>query len=150
MAEVFASASAAVGVAAAAGQLIDGIRKLKTFCSEVRDIPGDIKDTIEDLASLTDVLEYVEIQLAQNTATLAIQSGILRQLLTNLEQVSRHASEVLKDMNAEVEKNKGWGRVKAVGMKTKLERAIQRVERVQNYLVLALVTDNRQDILPHV
>ena len=143
MAEGFATASAAVGVAAAAGQLIDGILKLRAFCLELREVPEDIQNAVDDLASLIDVLECVQLEISQDSFVQAFNVGISRKLLASLEQSSQYVGEVLHEMQAKLEKKMRWGRVKVIGLKKKLEKSALRAQNAQNLLLITLATDNR-------
>ncbi|KAF2094941.1 hypothetical protein NA57DRAFT_60343 [Rhizodiscina lignyota] len=142
MAEVLATASAVVGVAAAAGQLIDGIAKLKAFCAQIRDIPNDIQNIVDDLSTLTDVLDFVQAEMGQ-ASYFPSNPGATAKVLSNLQQSSQQVQEVLKQMQAQVGKKKYWGRVKAVEMKRKLDKAALRLQNVQNMLLVSLTIDNR-------
>ena len=67
MAEVFGVVSARVGVAAAAGQLIDGIMKLHSFCLQIRDIPEDIQAAVDDLPMTSEVLDFIQVEMRHET-----------------------------------------------------------------------------------
>ena len=68
MAEVFGAVSAGIGVAAAAGQLINGILKLHSFCSQLRDVPDDIQDAVEDLSVTIDILQHLQAEMGHGVS----------------------------------------------------------------------------------
>lgn len=142
MAEVFATASAAVGVAAAAGQLIDGIAKLSAFCSQIRYIPDDIQNAVEDLSTMVEILDFVQAEIGQECQP-PLNFGPSMKVLASLQQSSRQVGEVLQEMQMKIGTKKYWSRIKAVGMKRKLEKTTLRVQSVQSMLLVALATDNR-------
>jgi hypothetical protein len=144
MAEVLGVVSAGVGVAAAAGQLIDGIMKLHSFCSQIRNIPDDIQTAVDDLSTMVEVLEFVQVEMGHET--LPPQSWNLSsfmRVLSNLQQSSQQVGEVLEEMRTKLGKKKYWGRIKAVGMTKKLEKAGKRVENAQRMVLILLAAENR-------
>ncbi|KAI9659852.1 MAG: hypothetical protein M1821_001203 [Bathelium mastoideum] len=143
MAEIFATASAAIGVAAAAGQLIDGITKLKAFCTEIRDVPDEIQETTEDLFMLIGVLEAVRREIGQLSSLSEPELGASGRVLVHLQRGLQHVGEVLLEMQEKIRKKKRWDRVRAVGMKRKLEKSVSRVQSVQNLLLVILTTETR-------
>lgn len=144
MAEVFGTVSAAVGVAAAAGQLIDGIMKLHSFCSQIRNIPDDIQTAVDDLATMVEVLEFVQVEMDHEFFP-SQPSHLSRpmKVLSNLQQSSQEVGEVLEEMRNKLGKKKYWGRIKAMGMIKKLETAAKRVENAQRMFLILLAAENR-------
>jgi len=142
MAEAFATSTAVVGLVAAAGQLIDGIMKLNTFCSQIRDLPKEIQDSLEDLSIMSETLAFVKAGIGKDS-TQAVTSGTSAKILTSLLKSVEYIGEVLKEMQLKVGKRKHWGRVKAVGMKNKLEKAVARVQNAHLMLLVSLTTENR-------
>ena len=144
MAEVFGVVSAGVGVAAATGQLIDSIMKLHSFCSQIRNIPDDIQTAVDDLSTMVEVLEFVQVEMDHETLPphpSNLSSSM--KVLSNLQQSSQQVGEVLEEMRMKVEKKKYWGRIKAVGMTKKLEKAGKRVENAQRMVLILLAAENR-------
>ena len=144
MAEVFGVVSAGVGVAAAAGQLIGGIMKLHSFCSQIRDIPDDVQNAVDDLSLMTEVLEYIQTGMGdENVAHQPSSLPSFMRMLSNLQQSSQQVEQVLEELRTKLGKKKFWGRIKAVGMTNKLERAAKRVENTQRIVILLLTAENR-------
>lgn len=144
MAEVFGAVGAGVGVAAATGQLIDSIMKLHSFCSQIRNIPDDIQTAVDDLSTMLEVLEFVQVEMGHET--LPLQPSNLSssmKVLSNLQQSSQQVGEVLDEMRIKLGKKKYWGRIKAVGMIKKLEKAAKRVENAQRMVLIMLAVENR-------
>lgn len=144
MAEVFGIIGAGVGVVAAAGQLIDGIMKLQSFCSQIQNIPEDIQTAVDDLSTMVEVLELVQIEMGHETLSLrpSNHSSFLK-VLSNLEQSSQQVGEVLEEMRTKLGKKRYWGRMKAVGLIKKLEKATKRVENAQRMVLILLAVENR-------
>jgi len=147
MAEVFAAASAAIGIVAATGQLIDGIVKLNTFCKDIRDIPDDIQNVVEDLVSLHEVLDSIQAEMCQGGPVDRVDPRSSAKVLANLKQSSRQVDEVLKEMQQKLGKKRYWGRVKAIGMRRKLEKAVFRTRSAQSLMLMMLTTDCRCQLL---
>ena len=148
MAEVLGVVSAGVGVAAAAGQLIDGIMKLYRFCSQIRNIPDDIQAAVDDLSTMVEVLEFVQMEMGRESFSL--QSSKLScstKVLSLLVLSSQQVGEVLEKMRVTLGNKKYWGRVKAIGMTRKLEKAAKRVEYAQGIFSLWLTLENRSTAL---
>lgn len=144
MAEVFAVVSAGVGVTAAAGQLIDGIVKLHSFCSQVRNLPDDIQTAVDDLSIMVEVLEFVQVEMGPETLVpQPSNSSSSMKVLSNLQKSSQQVGEVLEEMRIKLGKKKYWGRIKAVGMTKKLEKAAKRVENAQRMVLVLLAAENR-------
>lgn len=144
MAEVFGVIGAGVGVAAAAGQLIDGIIKLHSFCSQIQNIPNDIQNAVDELATIVEVLEYVQIEMAHGTLPLQPSNHLSSmKVLSNLQESSQQIGEVLEDMRIKLGEKKYWGRIKAVGLTRKLEKAAKRVENAQRMVLILLAVENR-------
>jgi hypothetical protein len=146
MAEIFASASAAVGVAAAGGQLFDGIAKLSAICLEVRDIPADIRSAVDDLSALSEVLDSTQLEIDQDTLLRTLDPTVSKKVLAGLQQNSQSVSNMLHVMETNVKEKKLWGRIKAVGKKKKLGKSLSRSQSDQILLLLALATDNRYEV----
>jgi hypothetical protein len=146
MAEVFATAGAAISLAAVAGQLIDGIVKLRAFCNEICDLPNEIKDAVYDLSSLTEIVDSVQLQVKQEMMPDMSTSQTTFKVLDSLEQCSQDVSKVLEEMKIKIGNKKVWGRVKALGLKRRLERLTARAQKVQNFLLIMLAIDNRYEI----
>lgn len=144
MAEVFAVVSAGVGVAAAAGQLIDGIMKLHSFCSRIRNIPDEIQTAVDDLSTMAEVLEFIQVEMNEEKF-LYQPSNIASfvKVLSNLEQCTQQVEEVFEEMRTKLGEKKLWGRIKAVGMTKKLEKAAKRVENAQRMVIMLLAVENR-------
>lgn len=144
MAEIFGAVSAGVSFAAATGQLIDGIMKLHSFCSQIRDIPDDIQTAVDDLSTMVEVLEFVQVEMGHEILSPQppnLSSSL--KVLSNLEQSSQQVGEVLEEMQRKLGKKRYWGRIKAVGMTRKLEKAAKRVENAQRMVLILLAAENR-------
>ena len=142
MAEVvFGAVSAGIGVAAAAGQLIDGIMKLYSFCSQLRDIPDDIQIAVNDLSTLIEVLEFVQVEMSSDTPLSS--STMSMKVLSNLKQSSHQVADVLQEMRINIGRRRYWGRIKAVGMKEKLEKAAKRVDNAQRLVLMLIAAESR-------
>ena len=143
MAEIFATGSAAIGVAAAIGQLIDGVTKLRAFCQDVQEIAEDFQSAVENLASLADVLDIVRIEINQNCSLEGANFEVPRKILASLEESSQDVGEVLQEMEAKLAKKRKGGRIRALDLKRKLEKSVKRVQEARDLLMMTLVIGNR-------
>ena len=144
MAEILGAVGAGVGLAAATSQLIDGIMKLHSFCSQIRNIPSDIQTAVDGFATLLQVLEFVQFELSHEILPprpSSLSSSMI--VLSNLQQSSQQVGEVLKEMQLKLGKKKYWGSIKVAGMTKRLEKAAKQVENAQRMVVVLLAAENR-------
>ena len=145
MAEVFGVVSAGLGVGAAAGQLIDGIVKLRSFCLQVRDIPEDIQVAVDQLSTMIDVLQFVgDAMMYESRSPHSVNLSV--RVLSNFKESSQQVGEVLEEMRLKLGTKKYWGRIKAVGMTKKLEKAARRSERAERMIQTFLAAQNRHGV----
>lgn len=144
MADLLGAVGAGIGVAAAAGQLIDGILKLHSFCSQFRDISEDVQFALDDLSAMAELFEIIQAEISEeivphHSAVNTISTKVFSILSKSSAQVGR----VLDEMQQTMGKNQYWGRVKAVSMAKKLQRAAKRLEDAQGMVVMLLTAENR-------
>lgn len=139
-AEALGIIAGGVGIAAAAGQLLDGIVKLQSFCSQIKDFPRDLQTAIDDVTSTTGILEWVKAEMAQNSHAIKSPLGkIGDQIIQNLQDSLTDVEAVLSELERQLGARRLWGRVKATTAARKLEKAQKRVFTIQCMLTPILV-----------
>ena len=118
--------------------------KLQSFCSQVRNIPDDIQTAVDDMSTMVDLLQLVRTEIGHEHL-LPQPSNLTSSMkvLSILEQSSQQVGEVLEEMQRELGRRKYWGRIKAVRMVKKLEKAAKRVENAQRMVLILLAAQNR-------
>ncbi|KAI9743630.1 MAG: hypothetical protein M1818_002946 [Claussenomyces sp. TS43310] len=137
MAEVFGIVGGGVGVASLAIQITDSIRKLKGFCSLVKDTPEEVRLAIEEVEILSEVLTDIERGAQDGSARLpSIRSAVTRSI--QLCRVSNDGLRTLaQDLSANSGDGKRWPTIKAALNRDKLERFRGRLESAKTTLLLA-------------
>lgn len=141
MAELLGVVGAGISIAAAAGQLIDSIVRLDTFCSQIQNIPEDIQTAVDDMSTMVEIIEFVQTEIGHETIPSNCSSSM--KVLSNLQQSAQQVGEVLEEMRIKLGKKKYWGRINAVRLIKKLEKAAKRVENAQRMVLILLVAENR-------
>ena len=136
-AEALGVAAGAIGIVGFAGQILDGVRKLTEFCSDVRGAPKELSDLLAEL-------QYLAIQLArlQPAGTAVVgetqNDGDLEayrrcQLAANdITSVVTHLESKLKGSGTWCT----WAAIRSVVKKEDLEKAFRKLERAKTTLLI--------------
>ena len=138
MAEIFGAVASGIGIAGVAAQAIDGIRKLQTFCNDVRDAPEEIKYLTNELEILLSTIAGIEAQIQRN-------ASICHNLdptpaLRFVDQSVRSLNAVIQRLNVEIAQKRTLGSVKTAWTKKILEAHMTKIERSKTSLGLAVST----------
>lgn len=144
MAELFGVVGAGIGIAAAAGQLLDGIVKLSTLCAQIRDISKDIQNAVYDLKLQTEMLAVIQPEINAVLSASNVQDQITAtRVLDALQKSLGDVELVIGEMQTRVAKKGCWDRVKASGLIARLDKAARHVEVAQQMVLTLLLVQNR-------
>lgn len=130
----FGAIASAIGVAGVAAQFADGIRKLATFCRDVRSAPEDIQYAANELEILTNLLSRMEIDLRQRPFDgIADFSAVLKLCDLGSQQVSL----LVVELGADIAKRRINGSLKAAWKRPDIDKHMVRLERAKSSLMLA-------------
>jgi hypothetical protein len=136
MAEIFGAVASGVGIAGVAAQAIDGIRKLQTFCNDVRDAPEGIKYIANELEILLGTIAGIEVQIQQNASV--CQNLNPMSALRFVEQSVRFLNAVIQELNVEITQKQKLGPMKMAWKKKVLDAHLVKIERSKTSLGLAV------------
>jgi flagellar biosynthesis chaperone FliJ len=136
MAEIFGAVASGIGIAGVAAQAIDGIRKLQTFCNDIRDAPEEIKYMTNELEILLGTIAGIEAQIQRNASI--CQNMNPTSALRFVEQSVRSLNAVIQELNAEIAQKRKLGSLKMAWKKKVLDAHLSKIERSKTSLGLAV------------
>jgi hypothetical protein len=136
MAEIFGAIASGIGIAGVAAQAIDGIRKLQTFCNDVRDAPEEIEYMINELEILLNTIVAIEFQIQRNASVYSNLSPT--PALRFVSQSVGSLSTVIEKLNIEITHKRKLGSIKTAWKKKVLETYMVKIERSKTSLGLAV------------
>ena len=137
MAEVFSVATGAIGVVGVAGQVIDGVRKLSQFCSEVSGVPKKLTYLTEELHDLATFL--VELWLEEPEAGEDIAVLGYRKAYQRCHKAAGDIASVVLSLQQGLRGRKvrqTWSAVKAALKEKELKDGFEKLERAKTMLSL--------------
>jgi hypothetical protein len=139
MAEVFGVVASGISVVQVVGQLIGCIQGLRAFCRSVRDIPEDLRRTLQELQILSEVLSQLES--FNNRDVQMPSAGLLQISLMNCQAAASSLEKLTSKCNKPLRSNtKGRSLhiVKATLKKTEMEELKERLGTAKSLLHLAM------------
>lgn len=136
MAEVFGAVASGIGIAGVAAQALDGIRKLQSFCHDVRDAPEEIKYLTNELEILLGTIASIDAQIQRNSTM--CQNMDPTPALRFIDQSVRSLNDVIGKLNAEIAQKRTLGSMKMAWRKKVLESHLMKIERSKTSLGLAM------------
>jgi hypothetical protein len=134
MAEIFGAVASGIGIAGVAAQAVDGIRKLQTFCNDIRDAPEEIKYMTNELEILLGTIAGIEAQIQRNASTCLNPMSALR----FVEQSVRSLNAVIQELDVEITQKRKLGSIKMAWKKKVLDAHLVKIERSKTSLGLAI------------
>ncbi|TGO30219.1 hypothetical protein BPAE_0007g01000 [Botrytis paeoniae] len=132
MAETLGIAGSAVGIMSLAVQLGDGILKLKSFWTAVKDAPEEILYILDELDITHVLLTEIEDSLGSQTISPAAARSL--RLCQKGVDILNNAVKELED---EMRRRKKWAGVKMVMKKELLEKMEKRLGRANSLMMMA-------------
>jgi len=109
MAEIVGVVASGISIGTLAAQVASSIIKLKSLWNEVRDAPEDIKDLIDEIELLNNIL--LGLDEVDPSLTVGLEQRQSREeCLRHCRAASRKISLLVEDLHAEIEKSKGLRR----------------------------------------
>jgi hypothetical protein len=137
MAEIFGAVASGIGIAGVAAQAIDGIRKLQTFCNDIRDAPEELTYMTNELEILLGTIASIEAQIQRNASI--CQTLNPTSALRFVEQSVNAQNAVIQKLNFEIAHKRKLGSIKTAWKKKKvLEAHMAKKERSKSALGLAV------------
>jgi len=133
MAEVFGVAAGVVGVASLAIQLADSVKKLKEFCDSVKNVPTEVKETIEEIELLSSVLTTLDGSITPGATNQQDLKKCVDLCRRGIEQISVFA----KAFEDRLLSGKRSAAIKVVFRMEKMKIPMERLERGKATLLLA-------------
>ncbi|CAD0085503.1 unnamed protein product, partial [Aureobasidium mustum] len=133
---VFGAVASGIGIAGVAAQALDGIRRWKAFCNDVRDAPEEIKYLTDELEILLGTIASIEAQIQRNSAICrnidpAPALRFVTQSVTSL-------NDIIAKFNKEIARKRTLGSMKMAWKKKVLESYLMKIERSKTSLGLAV------------
>jgi hypothetical protein len=136
MAEVFGAVASGIGIAGVAAQAIDGIRKLQTFCNDVRDAPEEITYMTNELEILLGTIAGIEAQIQRNASI--CQTLNPTSALRFVAQSVNSLNAVIQKLNVEIARKRKLDSIRTAWKKKVLEAHMAKIERSKTSLGLAV------------
>ena len=142
MAEVVGVVAGGVGIGALAASIAKSVIKIKSFLDDMKDVPDDIGDMMEQLDVLQYLLSDIEDGQSRNPypSFLLDQSPMTRSL-SGCKKAADQLKSIVDDLNVDIDTNKKIHRkrasAKVVLDKRKLEKYQKRLERAISLLSLS-------------
>lgn len=140
MADMFGVIASAAGIAGVAGQTLDGIQKLQTFCRDVRDAPEEIQNMADELEHLFAAITHIDTQIQRNARLYCDFNP-----MATLRYVRRSAETtdaIVREMNNEISRNRRLGSLRMAWNRKTLDAYMTKIQRAQGLLALAMSTYN--------
>lgn len=136
MAEIVGIAAAGAGLLSLAGQVLDGIVKLRGFIATVDSASRDIHDLVHELDIFRGLLEEAGHRI-QNSLLMGIDASRLEDAFTYCEKTRRHAEPVLKKLQLNINRSKVTTVLRYPFKRKEIESMLLSVERGKTSLLLA-------------
>jgi len=143
MAEVVVGVIASgISIGTLAAQITSSIIKLKSYWDQVQDAPEDIRDLIEELEDLNQLLIDIEEDQRQNPmSNLILDPNSSSRCLQHCKQGATRLKELTDSLSEDIQGNskakRKWASVKLVLKKDKIDRYRTKLQRVVSLLTLS-------------
>jgi hypothetical protein len=136
MADPLSIAAAGAGFLSLAGQVLDGIVKLRGFIATVDSAPREIHDLCHELDIFRGLLEEAGRRV-QESPPMGTDVSHLKNAFAHCEKMRGYAESMLKRLEANINKSKATAALRYPFKKTEIEGMLLGVERGKTSLLLA-------------
>jgi hypothetical protein len=136
MADILGIAAAGAGFLSLAGQVLDGIVKLRGFIATVDSAPRELHDLCHELGIFRSLLEQAGRRVQENLS-MGIDASRLEDAFIHCEKMRGHAESVLKRLAVEINRSKATTALKYPFKRKEIEGMLLSVERGKTSLLLA-------------
>jgi hypothetical protein len=136
MADPLSIAAAGAGFLALAGQVLEGLVKLRGFIATVDSAPGEIHDLCNELDIFRGLLEEAGRRV-QESLPMGVDASHLKDVFTHCEKLRGYAESVLKRLEVNINRSKATTALRYPFKKKEIEGLLLGVERGKTSLLLA-------------
>jgi hypothetical protein len=136
MADILGIAAAGAGFLSLAGQVLDGIVKLRGFIATVDSAPRELHDLCHELGIFRSLLEQAGRRVQENLS-MGIDASRLEDAFIHCAKMRGHAESVLKRLAVEINRSKATTALKYPFKRKEIEGMLLSVERGKTSLLLA-------------
>ena len=136
MADPLSIAAAGAGFLALAGQVLDGLVKLRGFIATVDSAPREIHDLCRELDTFRGLLEEAG-RRAQDSLPMGIDASHLKDAFAHCEKMRGYAESTLKRLEVNINRSKATAALRYPFKKKEIEGMLLGVERGKTSLLLA-------------
>lgn len=136
MADPLSIASAATGFLGLAGQLADGLVKLRGFYNTTRNAPKEVSRLINQLQDLQSLLEDVGKQLDRSDLAQSHGREALRRCLEQCEGVQSGFQKKMNDLDQKFKEHR-LSQIQMVFKKAEIREMTEEIERCKSSLLIA-------------
>jgi hypothetical protein len=156
MAEILGVVASGAGLASLAVQLLECIEKLHDLHANIRDAPMEIREILDEVDLLGDVLtSYLGVS-GGATRTCLVPTVVQKQALGHCLKVLEILRNIAHELDTAMQTSRtrrwiNWAKVGAVFKRKQLARLQTALERAKSTLTLAILTDrSSQHFLPGI
>jgi len=136
MADPLSIAAAGAGFLSLAGQVLDGIVKLRGFIATVDSAPREIHDLCHELEIFRSLLEEAGRRV-QETLPMGVDASHLKDAFAHCEKMRGYAESMLKRLEVNIHRSKATTALRFTFKKKEIEGMLLGVERGKTSLLLA-------------
>jgi hypothetical protein len=136
MADPLSVAAAGAGFLSLAGQVLDGLVKLRGFVATVDSAPREIHDLCHELDIFRGLLEEAGRRV-QDSLSMGVDASHLKDAFTHCEKMRGYAESMLKRLEVNINRSKVTTALKYPFKKKEIEGMLLGVERGKTSLLLA-------------
>lgn len=142
MAEVVGVVASSIAIGTLAAQITSSIVKLKSYWDQVQGAPEDVRDLIEELDILANLLTDMEDDQRQNPVSSLIldstsKSRCLQHCKRGADQLKELTESLSVDLDSSTRLKRKWASAKVVLKKDKVDRYRLKLERAIRLLSLS-------------
>jgi hypothetical protein len=136
MADPLSIAAAGAGFLSLAGQVLDGLVKLRGFIATVDGAPREIHDLCHELDVFRGLLEEAGLRV-QESLPMGVDASYLKDVFTHCEKMRGYAESMLKRLEININRSRATTALRYPFKKKEIEGMLLGVERGKTSLLLA-------------
>ena len=142
MAEVVGAVASGVGIGALAASIAKSVIKIKSFWDDMKDVPDDIGDLMEQLDALQYMLSHIEDRQSRNPyPSFLLDRSSETRCLSICKKAADQLKSIADDLSADINTSKRihrkWASARVVLEKRKLEKYRKRLKRAISLLLMS-------------
>ena len=142
MAELVGVVASGVGIGALAASITKSVIKIKSFWDDMRDVPDDIGDLMEQIEGLQYLLSHIEDGQSRNPyPSFLLDRSSMARCLSICKRTADQLKTIADDLSVDIHTNKKihkkWASAKVVLKKDKLEKYQRKLRGAVSLLSLS-------------